>query len=190
MAINSSTQDTQQNAALDQAHLDDMFDFESFNDADAVFDNALEDTVVECLGSVLEVCYNASRRDDIPNSEVERVMLEGNQIYSKLYNLCSEHRDLFFKIYNTAKAIKGDALCLCQDCKISYENALEKAQLLPNKDSLCAGIEFIRKFRDLVRQRLLLVKPLLVNPHETKQVFDFISNFICYECVFDPAYNK
>lgn len=68
---------------------------------------------------------------------------------------------------------------------LTYEQALKKAEELPNKENLLVGIEFIHNFRDLVKQRLLLVKPLLINPNETREVYETILSFMCYECVFE-----
>lgn len=152
--------------------------------SDTVFDYALEDAILECLGKVLSVCLYSSRRDDLEIGEIERVMLEGNLIYSRLHQLCLDQRDLFFKVYNTAKAYKVKGL-VSPENHMSYEDALERVNALPNKENLMVGIEFIHNFQDLVKQRLLLVKPLLVHPEETKQVYDTITSFMCYECVFE-----
>lgn len=152
--------------------------------SDTVFDYALEDAILECLGKVLSVCLYSSRRDDLETGEIEMVMLEGNLIYSRLHQLCLDQRDLFFKVYNTAKAYKVKGL-VSPENHMSYEEALERVNALPNKENLMVGIEFIHNFQDLVKQRLLLVKPLLVHPEETKQVYDTITSFMCYECVFE-----
>lgn len=152
--------------------------------SDTVFDYALEDAILECLGKVLSVCLYSSRRDDLERGEAEKVMLEGNLIYSRLHQLCLDQRNLFFKIYNTAKAYKMTGLVTPEN-HLSYEEAVDKADALPNKENLLVGIEFIHNFQDLVKQRLLLVKPLLRRPEETKEVFDTITSFMCYECVFE-----
>lgn len=189
MAINSGTQDMERNAVLEQAAQDNFLELESFGDSDDAFDSALEDSIIECLGSVLAVCFNGVRKEDVSSEDVEKMMLEGNLIYNKLQSMCQAKRDLFFEIYAIAKDIKAKGQGQSLSEKISYEDALKQAEQHTNKERLCEGIEFIHNFRGLVRQRLLLVKPMLVNPQETKQVFDSISDFICYECVFDPAYN-
>lgn len=153
------------------------------NPADSVFDYALEDSILECLGKVLSVCMYASRREDLDPSTTERVMFEGNLIYSRLHQMCLDQKDLFFKIYHIAKAFKAKNYTEPEQL-MTYEEALEKASNLPNKETVLLAIEFIHNFQDLVKQRLLLVKPLLVNPHETREVFDNVISFINYECVF------
>lgn len=188
MAFNAISKDDLQAATTQDNPLEGMFDFESFHTTkDAVFDRALEDSILECLGNVLAVCFNSSRRENLEYDEVERVMIEGNQIYDNLHNLCFDQRDLFFKVYNTAKAYKGKGL-VPHNCLLSYEEAVKRAEGAPNQETLCHGIQFIHDFQSLVRQRLLLVKPLLVNQHETKQVFDTVTHFMCYECIFDSCY--
>lgn len=185
MAFNTSSQVKLPEPPVAE-ELDGLFDFEDFNQSDAVFDYALEDSIIECLGDVLAVCFNSSRRADLKVEEEERVMLEGNQIYTNLHNLCFDQRDLFFKVYNTAKAYKVKGM-LSAGCLLSYEEAVKRAEGEPNQESLYSGIQFIHDFQSLVKQRLLLVKPLLVNQHETRRVFDNITNFMCYECVFDSC---
>lgn len=151
--------------------------------SNTVLNYALEDAILECLGKVLSVCLYSTRRDDLASGEAEKVMLEGNLIYSRLHQLCLDQRHLFFKLYNTAKAYKVKGLVTAEH--MSYEEAVDQANALPNKETLLVGIEFIHNFQDLVKQRLLLVKPLLRRPEETKEVFDTITSFMCYECVFE-----
>lgn len=174
------------NSSLDKSSSDisSIMSNSKLASSDTVFDYALEDTILECLGKVLSVCLYSSRRKDVEVGLTEQVMLEGNLIYSRLHQLCLDQRELFFKLYNTAKAYKVKG-CVMPENLLTYEQALKKAEEQPNKENLLVGIEFIHNFRDLVKQRLLLVKPLLINPNETREVYETILSFMCYECVFE-----
>lgn len=96
------------NSSLDKSFSDisSIMSNSKLASSDSVFDYALEDTILECLGKVLSVCLYSSRRKDVEVGLTEQVMLEGNLIYSRLHQLCLDQRELFFKLYNTAKAYK------------------------------------------------------------------------------------
>lgn len=171
--------------SFDIAPVVNSYDFglSQLDQNDSVLDFALEDAIIECLGDVLAVCLYSSRRDNLDEQTLSKVMMEGNLLYSRLHQLCLDQRSLFLGLYNTAKSNKLNAQ-LNTEHLISYQEALDKANKMPNREAVILGIEFIHNFQDLVKQRLLLVKPLLANPYETREVFDSITSFMSYECAF------
>lgn len=160
----------------------------SEEETDDELDYVLEDSIIECLGKVLSLCIDLKIRDDISEEKQTELMLKGNRIYNRLLELCTANRDLFIFIYAGARDFKSHNNG--SSCIMDYKEAVDRASREERSELLLAAAEFIHKFRVLVRERLLLVKPMLQNPDDASQVFASLTGFMCYESIFDPNFKN